>query len=52
VEIERGRYRHPELYDLPREQGIEFALYRESIEAAEKAQTLLRDRERREGEKR
>lgn len=46
VEIEQGRYRHPELYGLPRERGIEFALYGESIEATEQALALLQDRDR------
>jgi len=46
VEVELGRYRHPELYDLPRERGIEFALYGNSIEATEKARSLLQERDR------
>src|SRR5262245_42073902 len=46
VEVEQGRYRHPELYGLPRERGIEFALHGKSIEATEKARALLQERDR------
>jgi hypothetical protein len=51
AEVERGHYRHPELYDLPPERGIAYALFGESIEAHKRIAEVQGESERLSGSK-